>query len=743
MNADLKRVRESGLEDGVSPAKRRALSNATAPPFLSEDEEPAEEWMKVVELRRKEAIYRQMLEYRRSYQEEARRVKELEAQRRVLEASVQAVEVCWNQLVTAMDDLAGQEGDLQNGLEPILEPGLGLQELQQALDIRLPATKHLIQRFTKLAPNGARSSSDLESRCQKLQVESSALRSNSLLLKSQISSLSEGRAQLQKDLQKAQKALDRQRMEHDKAETEWRESRDRGSATPTVKANGSGNATPNGKVDEDVKVTINDGAAASGMLQDNSDLEQLAESRRQQLEALHSEYLGLKQEADHLRLMSSHPTEAMLRESPFFQVYLQQLATSINRANALQAQFQEAEARVDELKNHNFDFRQAVLDEARQEVEALRQQSSKKDIDLARLRGQRDDMNADLTERKMREAERTRYAEETEALAQARAERITYLSSEVKRLKGKLAAKDGSEGYLSFLRGDGGIDGDYLKELEAKLSEAQNRLSSSPDTESGAELAAAKRALSRYERVLGPNPEAAEDVTALSERLQMLEKEKRDLSLQLSEAENATNALYTEVEGLSKLWEGLEAKVNSKIYELKDGEQKMLRLTTEKAKADNKYFQAMRSKEAIEAECKAAQRSVEKQLKLLERAQEVERGLNVQISAHEKGLTAIKNTALELQTQLATVTSEKVQLELRLQQSQAALIEAQTLLQTRVAEATSEKSARIKLQEELEASQKTAKRLKDRQDAATSLQLSASEVQLKEDRDKLWVSRLY
>lgn len=98
----------------------------------------------------------------------------------------------------------------------------------------------------------------------------------------------------------------------------------------------------------------------------------------------------------------------------------------------------------------------------------------------------------------------------------------------------------------------------------------------------------------------------------------------------------------------------------------------------------------MRTKEAIEAECRTAQRSVEKQLKLLEKAQEVEKGSNAQIvslstykgdiadsnqSAHEKGLTALKNSALDLQNQLASVTSEKVQLELRLQQAQSSLSE--------------------------------------------------------------------
>lgn len=39
-----------------------------------------------------------MLEYKRLHEEETKRANELEAQKRVLEASVQAVEVCWNQV---------------------------------------------------------------------------------------------------------------------------------------------------------------------------------------------------------------------------------------------------------------------------------------------------------------------------------------------------------------------------------------------------------------------------------------------------------------------------------------------------------------------------------------------------------------------------------------------------------------------------------------------------------------------
>lgn len=269
---------------------------------------------------------------------------------------------------------------------------------------------------------------------------------------------------------------------------------------------------------------------------------------------------------------------------------------------------------------------------------------SKKDTDLARLRGQRDEYGAELSERKARDAEKARYAEEMEALCNARQERINFLSSEVKRLRGTLAARDGAESYLAFLRTDADIDADYIKTLEAQLASAKEQvdaLSAQLSTQANghdsasdaaairSELEAARRSLAKYERVLGPD--APEDVAQLTARLQKESEAKAKLELQLTDAEETTNSLYAELEGVTKLWEGLDHTLRTKVFELKDGELRMQRLCTEKAKADNKYFQAMRSKEAVDAECKTAQRSVEKQLKLLERAREVEKALLAQI----------------------------------------------------------------------------------------------------------------
>lgn len=56
--------------------------------------------MRVVENHRKEALFRQMLEYRRASHRETARANALESQRRNLEACFRSVEACWTQVRT-------------------------------------------------------------------------------------------------------------------------------------------------------------------------------------------------------------------------------------------------------------------------------------------------------------------------------------------------------------------------------------------------------------------------------------------------------------------------------------------------------------------------------------------------------------------------------------------------------------------------------------------------------------------
>ena len=86
-----------------------------------------------------------------------------------------------------------------------------------------------------------------------------SLRSHSKSLQTQVSQLTDSRETLHNDLQRARKAADRQRMEHEKAELLWRVAREKereADSGPDKLANGSGHATPNGKMEDVRRVLV-------------------------------------------------------------------------------------------------------------------------------------------------------------------------------------------------------------------------------------------------------------------------------------------------------------------------------------------------------------------------------------------------------------------------------------------------------------------------------------------------------
>ena len=56
----------------------------------------------------------------------------------------------------------------------------------------------------------------------------------------------------------------------------------------------------------------------------------------------------------------------------------------------------------------------------------------------------------------------------------------------------------------------------------------------------------------------------------------------------------------------------MQAQYKSKVFDLAASEEKIMRLTADKTKADNKYFAAMRSKEAADGEIRALRSTLER-----------------------------------------------------------------------------------------------------------------------------------
>ncbi len=203
MNADLKRVRDSSL-DAPSSSKRRAIGSGSSPGHSPssphhgkdhdhEEEDDVEDWMRVVESHRKEALFRQMLEYRRTSQREAARANALESQRRNLQACFRSVEACWAQVCSCppcsngaqtkvcadraqvVSSLRDRAGNLPVPDESLfaIDPALEQDQLDDMVKSRLEATLRLVAVFADAAA-GKHSSDmggDLRQRLDTLQVE--------------------------------------------------------------------------------------------------------------------------------------------------------------------------------------------------------------------------------------------------------------------------------------------------------------------------------------------------------------------------------------------------------------------------------------------------------------------------------------------------------------------------------------------------------------------------------------------
>jgi len=84
--------------------------------------------------------------------------------------------------------------------------------------------------------------------------------------------------------------------------------------------------------------------------------------------------------------------------------------------------------------------------------------------------------------------------------------------------------------------------------------------------------------------------------------------------------------------------------VKGKVLDLVGMEERLTKSALEKAKSENKYYAAMRDKEAIETERKNLSRNLEKQAKSIERLVEAEKSLTSQVGDLERELILWKKT---------------------------------------------------------------------------------------------------
>ncbi|KAJ7268745.1 BRE1 E3 ubiquitin ligase-domain-containing protein [Mycena haematopus] len=677
--------RPHAQEADVSVSKKRILSGANGAPYVngsaSEHEEPPD--MDNLEMFRKEAIFRRMRHYSREYDRSQSRIAELERRKNTCEAGLAAMAACWTQLVEAIRLVAKPEDLPQTtpNTRDIFDISSHISDddapdLVSALEDNMQATRNLVTKFVSLGNGSHFSGGDAYTRYQKVQTECAALRSEIQVINSKLRYTEAQKYQLHEQLVAAETAADRLRSKTVQAIKPRSETLSAQSPTEEQRK-------PSSPVPPTPSTPVINGHNGSIELEERKFLVDL---REKQLDELRKEVAKLTASNNSLTLNSKATPIEVVTESPHYKVLMDHTSYLLHALSETQ---QENTRLSDELQaalDSRREWQEAIETAANESNKELKTMIGKRDAENARLRDQREQQAAELNERKQKDSVKLASMKELESLAEARSARIAVLESQLSRHKAQLAANAGNEDLMHFFFSGQLEDVAYVEELKNRVMTAEQRAAAVNQTlsifqddhpnvvqhmeaEANAlqKLAAATAELENYRKTYGDLSSLNPDVAYLAEKVRVQEEEIKRLRLKDEQHVKEKTSVYSELDQLSAAWEALDRQVKSKVFELKDMEDRVAKSGLDKAKSDNRFFAAMRDKEAIENERKILSRNEEKKSQMIERLVETERNLSQQVISLEKDLGQVRRQyearSTELWAYKKEIREQKVLLE--------------------------------------------------------------------------------
>ncbi|RKP10630.1 hypothetical protein THASP1DRAFT_21705 [Thamnocephalis sphaerospora] len=620
-------VRNVGANSVADVDMTAEHGNASAGGSLSADGQERTATEKLLQFQ-KEAIWRQMQEYKRSAGRLEQRVQQLETSQDLSRSLAGHVDAFWHQLAeevtllssrvgcTGAPSLSTAGGDM---LGHVLSGSGDVQTVQAWLvdhtNSVMAALRAIGQRANEIASTQTKNiSSDHESDHAKLLHDADELRHRQMQLTNERDSLSSMLRITKEQLREAEEQSENLREELRRAER----------AVDRLRSQPNGTASPAPTPPQDTAaersaaVGVPADAAAHTTMEMTSTvdlghleaLQRLADSRLAELNETRDERIRLRQEIDSLRLQLAYMPDERIMETSLFQ-------------------------RVQENCNYykaDAERQRAALDAAQQELENLK-------------------------------ASQRRFTEQIEC---GRIMVDGCLTAEVRRLKMKIAAETGDKDafdYYSVNEELSLVDSlrKQLKDAEAKVVELERerdaREQASAETQSVEEMMLANAQLEARLAETAAQLQALEEkynaavttgdpIQHLGHELDAREKALRDLELKCEFYQKTEAQLLQEMMNVSEAWSKLEEQSSRKVLDLAVKEDQIVQLLAEKTKYDQKYGLLNKQKDSISNVNIALRRQSEKQLEQIRRLEEHEKNLDQQLASMERELAAA-NTALQ------------------------------------------------------------------------------------------------
>lgn len=249
------------------------------------------------------------------------------------------------------------------------------------------------------------------------------------------------------------------------------------------------------------------------------------------------------------------------------------------------------------------------------------------------------------------QAERTSYRNNMEEESQTN---TTDLESQLARAESDLArirnARDELSAELSVRKGS--------QEQSQVASDSIRELAAARETR----IAALESEVERLRLQIGESTAASTD-----EALQSMSIE--ELRSKLKTLENRHLLLNNELPSMEAAWKKTKSLAERKVSEITEWEEQRTRINAEKAKADQKYFAAMKAKEARENELRTLKAQNAKSSEIVTQLKDAENNsrtliinLEKQISESKESLTSISQQNRTMQQKLSegNITLEKL-----------------------------------------------------------------------------------
>ncbi|KAJ5166386.1 uncharacterized protein N7482_005167 [Penicillium canariense] len=570
---------ESGLvkmEDRKRPA---ADSNDSAPPLKKQattvngGSKPHPDadmpWKDDLERFQKDAILRQLQEFKREKAGLESRVNQMSKAAAYHDSHLRAIDAWFSQLIDEVKTILGSSQEALK--EPVFKSSLQFEDVEEFeghLKSRTDDIREIISYFqSKLA--------DLSPDVTELQSQLAKKLAEEKVTIAELEKTLAEKQQLEESLEAAslrymvaEKKLDRARsLTVAKLEKQFMMGGQRpsseGAQAKREESSPANGGTPVGERSTELEET-------------NNKLSATSEKQKEQLRKLEAENANLLGQITELKTKYSKLTDDDYAHTDLFKQLRSQYDDVVKRINHLEATNVQLREEAEKYRSERTAYKLQVEEESQSMIAEKEAQLMRSETDLARIRNARDELLADQQMRKAAQDQEKTTGAKLQELADAREARITALESEIERLRLQIEGSKAPED----------VDDMPLDELRSKYTSLERQYS----------------------------------------------------------------MLNTELTSMQNAYKKFSALASQKVTDFGALEEKVARLTAEKSKADQKYFAAMKSKEARDMEVRTLRMQNSKTSDIVSQLKESEAATRSLLSNMDKQASETKealNSALE------------------------------------------------------------------------------------------------